>query len=111
MPPHRFFDPVLRPERTGSDSVTWGEMVEARLLAEDRSRKVPVQKLRPAVVALRPEFGRCPLAMVRPFLTVEGRELVRIVQDRVPPILDDLTLAQVDAAIRFELVAGSERAA
>lgn len=29
----RFDDPVLRPEPTGSEAVTWGEMVEARLLA------------------------------------------------------------------------------
>jgi hypothetical protein len=26
-----FYAPVLRPEPTGSDVVTWGEMVEARL--------------------------------------------------------------------------------
>lgn len=79
----RFYEPVLRDEPTGSDSVTWGEMVESRLLAEYRSREVPVQRLRPAIVALRSEFGRYPLAHARPFLDVEGRELVRIVQDRV----------------------------
>lgn len=79
----KFYDPVLRAEPTGSDSVTWGEMVESRLLAEYRSRDVPVQRLRPAIVALRAEFGRYPLAHARPFLDVEGRELVRIVQERV----------------------------
>jgi uncharacterized protein (DUF433 family) len=79
----RFYDPVLRPEPTGSDAVTWGEMVEARLLAEFRSRSVPVQRMRPAIVALRKEFGRYPLAQSRPFLDVEGRELVRVVQDQV----------------------------
>lgn len=79
----KFYDPVLREEPTGSDSVTWGEMVESRLLAEYRSRDVPVQRLRPAIVALRGEFGRYPLAHARPFLDVEGRELVRVVQDRV----------------------------
>jgi uncharacterized protein (DUF433 family) len=78
----RFYDPVLRPEPTGSE-VTWGEMVEARLLAEFRSRSVPVQRMRPAIVALRKEFGRYPLAQSRPFLDVEGRELVRVVQDQV----------------------------
>lgn len=188
----RFYDPVLRPEPTGGDAVTWGEMVEARLLAEFRSRAVPVQRLRPAVVRLRKEFGRYPLALAHPLLDVEGRELVRRVQEqvglerqlqlvvvrngqlvladnaerfrsaveyerdvvgrirpdvRVPGVfmdprrsfgqpairnvrteslaedyragtsrdeladLYDLSLAQVDEAIRFELIAGSERAA
>lgn len=79
----RFYDPVLRPEPTGGDVVTWGEMVEARLLAEFRSREVPVQRLRPAIVQLRQEFGRYPLAHARPFLDVDGRELVRIVQEQV----------------------------
>ena len=79
----RFYDPVLRDEPTGDDAVTWGEMVEARLLAEFRSKEVPVQRLRPAIVRLRGEFGRYPLAHARPFLDVEGRELVRLVQDDV----------------------------
>lgn len=79
----KFYDPVLREERTGSDSVTWGEMVEARLLAEFRSRRVPVQRLRPAILRLREDFGRYPLAHARPLLDVEGRELVRVVQEQV----------------------------
>jgi uncharacterized protein (DUF433 family) len=79
----KFYEPILRAEPTGSDSVTWGEMVEARLVAEFRSRAVPVQRLRPAIVLLRREFGRYPLAHARPFLDVEGRELVRVVQEQV----------------------------
>jgi hypothetical protein len=79
----RFYDPVLRPRSTGSDAVTWGEMVEARLLAEFRSRDVPVQRLRPAIVRLRKELGPYPLAHARPFLDVEGRELVCYVQEQV----------------------------
>lgn len=79
----RAYEPVLRAERTGSDTVTWGEMVEARLLAEFRSRDVPVQRMRPAIVALRTEFGPYPLAHARPFLDVAGRELVRLVQEDV----------------------------
>lgn len=78
-----FYDPVLRPEPTGSEVVTWGEMVEARLLAEFRDRRVPVQRMRPAIVRLREQFGRYPLAHARPFLEVEGRELVQIVQQEV----------------------------
>lgn len=79
----RFYEPVLRPEPAGTESVTWGEMVEARLLAEFRDRSVPVQRMRPAIVALRQEFGPYPLAQARPFLDVEGRELVRVVQEKV----------------------------
>jgi len=44
---------------------------------------VPLQRLRPAVERLGEEFGRYPLAHGRPFLDVEGRELVRRVQDEV----------------------------
>lgn len=77
-----FYEPVLRPEPTGANAVTWGEMVEARLLAEFRGR-VSLQRLRPAVVRLREEFGSHPLAHARPLLDVEGRELVRKVQDEV----------------------------
>jgi len=58
-------------------------MVEARLLAEFRNRAVPVQRLRPAIVRLRKEFGPYPLAHARPLLDVEGRELVRVVQEQV----------------------------
>lgn len=79
----RFYDPVLREGPSGAEVVTWGEMVEARLLAEFRSRQVPVRRLRPAIVRLRTEFGRYPLAHARPFLEVEGRELVRVVQEEV----------------------------
>lgn len=79
----RFYDPVLRREPSGSDSVTWGEMVEARLLAEFRDHEVPVQRMRPAIMKLREEFGPYPLAHARPFLDVEGRELVQVVQEQV----------------------------
>lgn len=78
-----FYPPVLRPEPTGADIVTWGEMVEARLLAEFRSRDVPVQRMRPAIIRLRAEFGPYPLAHARTLLDVEGRELVRYVEDEV----------------------------
>ena len=75
-----FYQPVLRDAPQDRDVVTWGELVEARLLAEFRSRKVPVQRLRPAVVRLREEFGHYPLAQAAPFLEASGRELVRRVQ-------------------------------
>lgn len=104
----KFYEPVLRPEPIGYDSVTWGEMVEARLLAEFRSKHVPVQRLRPAIEVLRKEFGRYPLAHARPFLDVAGRELVRKVQEQVGldrqlqlVVVRNGQLMLVDAAERF----------
>jgi uncharacterized protein (DUF433 family) len=78
----RAYAPVIRPERTGDESVTWGEFVETSLLARYRSRGVSLQRLRPAVQRLRSEFETpYPLAFAAPFLDVAGRELVRRVQD------------------------------
>jgi predicted transcriptional regulator len=64
----KFYEPILREASMGTEVVTWGEMVEARLLAEFRSRDVTVQKLRPAIEQLRERFGRYPLALAQPFL-------------------------------------------
>lgn len=55
-----FYEPVLREAPQDSDVVTWGGLVEARLLAEFRSRKLPVQRMRSAFVRLREEFGDYP---------------------------------------------------
>jgi len=77
------YPPVIRAERTRDEEVTWGEFVETRLLAEFRARGASMHRLRPAVVRLREEFGEYPLAHARPFLDVEGRELVRHVQREV----------------------------
>lgn len=77
----RSYPPVIRPERTDDDSVSWGEFVETRLLANYRSRGVSLQRLRPAVQKLRQEFATpYPLAFAGPYLDVDGRELVRRVQ-------------------------------
>jgi uncharacterized protein (DUF433 family) len=77
------YPPVVRAERTRDEEVTWGEFVETRLLAEFRARGASMHRLRPAVVRLREEFGEYPLAHAKPFLDVEGRELVRHVQREV----------------------------
>jgi uncharacterized protein (DUF433 family) len=62
--------------------VSWGEFVETSLLAQYRSRGVSLQRLRPAVQRLREELGTAyPLATAAPYLDVEGRELVRRIQD------------------------------
>jgi hypothetical protein len=39
------YPPVVRVERTRDEAVTWGEFVEARLLAEFRSRGASMQRL------------------------------------------------------------------
>lgn len=90
----RSYDPVLRATRTGAEVVTWGEFVECRLLAEYRDADVSLQRLRPAVQRLRDEFGPYPLAHARPLLSVEGRELVREVQDELD-ISDEIHLVVV----------------
>lgn len=78
-----YYEPVLRQEPTNSDVVTWGEMVEARMVAEFRDRRVPLLRMRPAIEKLREQFGRYPLAHARPLLDVAGRELVLVVQEEV----------------------------
>lgn len=76
----RFYDPVLREKPTGGESVTGGEMVEARLLAEFRSRDVSVQRV-PAFIwdshcwmrrssALLPVLMPSPLRQARRYLTL-----------------------------------------
>jgi uncharacterized protein (DUF433 family) len=78
------YPPVIREAPTGSEIATWGEFVETRLLAEYRDAGVPLIRMRPAIEALRAEVGtQYPLASARTWLDVEGRELVRRVQDEV----------------------------
>lgn len=84
------YPPVIRPERTGAEAVTWGEFVETRLLSEFRDRGVTILRLRPAVERLREEFGDYPLARARPLLNVKGRELVRKVQTEVGSRTEEL---------------------
>lgn len=81
------YEPVIRPEPTGCDIVTWGELVEAACLKEYRTR-TSLQRLRPAIVELRERFQLLyPLANLRPFLV--SQELVMEVQSEVdlPPSL------------------------
>jgi uncharacterized protein (DUF433 family) len=74
----RSYPPVVRDEET----VTWGEFVETRFLAEYRNQGVPVMRMRPAIERLREAFGtKYPLATARPFAA--GRELVLQVQETV----------------------------
>lgn len=80
----RTYPPVVRVESTGDESVTWGEFIDTRLLSEYRGAGVPLIRMRPAVERLREELGTpYPLASAKTWLAVEGRELVRRVQDEV----------------------------
>ena len=80
----RSFPPVVRPEPTGDDTVTWGEFAETRLLAEYRESGVPMVRMRPAVEMLREGFNRLyPLAYARPWLDSDGKEMVLRVQQEV----------------------------
>lgn len=75
---------MIRSERTGDETVTWGEFVEAQLLSQFRDAGVPLQRLRPAIVRLRDEMqSEYPLAAARTLLDVHGRELVMKVQETV----------------------------
>jgi uncharacterized protein (DUF433 family) len=79
----RTYEPVIREDSSGDETVAWGEFVETRLLAGYRARGVSLQRLRPAVQLLRREFGTpYPLATAQPYLNVAGRELIMRVQDQ-----------------------------
>jgi uncharacterized protein (DUF433 family) len=78
------YPPVVRERPTGDEVATWGEFVETRLLAEYRDAGVPMVRMRPAVDVLREELQTpYPLASARTWLDVDGRELVRWVQEKV----------------------------
>lgn len=79
----RTYAPVIRTAATGDDDVTWGEFVEARLLAEFRRGGALMINMRRSVEELRSELGtKYPLAHASTLIQPEGRELVRRVQDR-----------------------------
>ena len=72
----RVIDPLIRPERTGETDVTWGEFVEAGFLQECRHRRLPIESLRPLIVALRRELDTLyPLAQARPLYS-DGQQLL-----------------------------------
>ncbi len=74
------YPPVIRPEPTGSDSVTWGEFVEAGLLRGYRKKKMSLQKMRPFIERTREETGvPYPLAHFKP-LIIDRKELVYALQ-------------------------------
>jgi uncharacterized protein (DUF433 family) len=75
------YPPVIRPERTGVEIVTWGEFVELGYLREYRRKDVPLQRLRPVIEELRRALDTpYPLATAKPY--VFDKELVLDVQER-----------------------------
>jgi uncharacterized protein (DUF433 family) len=80
--PAEGYPPVIRPEPTGSNAVTWGEYVEAGYLREYRQRKVSLQHLRPVIDRLREVFGvPYPLAHFKPFVGPGPRLVLEIEQE------------------------------
>ena len=78
----RSYPPVIREQRSGDDTVTWGEFVEAGYLREYRAKHVSLQYLRPVIGILRRELGvPYPLATLRPYTS--GRQLALEVQRTV----------------------------
>ncbi len=70
----RAYPPVVREDSTDEDTVTWGEFVETRLLAEYRDAGVPMIHMRPAIEVLRAELNTTyPLASARTWLGVHGK--------------------------------------
>jgi uncharacterized protein (DUF433 family) len=71
------YPPILRVAPKETAWVTWGEFVEARMLAEYRDRKkVPIARQRAAIEQLRVMFKLdYPLAHLRPFLSAHARDL------------------------------------
>ena len=63
------YPPVIRPEPTGSETVTWGEFVEAGFLRGYRAKRVPLQKMRPFITKARERSGApYPLAHFKPLI-------------------------------------------
>lgn len=83
------YEPVLRANPTGSSDVTWGEFIEAQYLRSyRRDHRVPLQRLRPFIAAMRDEFGvSYPLAHFEPFVA-EGRRLVLEIEETLELPLD-----------------------
>jgi uncharacterized protein (DUF433 family) len=91
----KIYRPVIRPEPTGSKSVTWGEFVEAGLLRQYRRvHDVKLSELRGFIDAVRQQLGvPYPLAHQRPFVG-PGRTLMLELQDELD-LSADLCLVAV----------------
>jgi len=71
----KVYPPVIRPQATGEDTVTWGEFVELGYLREYRRKGVSLQYLRPVIDELRKVF-KLPYPLATKNLYLHGREIV-----------------------------------
>ncbi|WP_183508146.1 MULTISPECIES: DUF433 domain-containing protein [unclassified Mycolicibacterium] len=72
----KHYEPILRVQSRDTEWATWGEFVEARILAELRE-EVQTRRLRLAIQALRETFRvDYPLAHLRPYLSAANHELI-----------------------------------
>lgn len=70
------YPPILRVTPRDTEWATWGEFVEARILAEYRDDNIPTARLRGAIEGLRRLYDiDYPLAHLRPYLAVHERDL------------------------------------
>lgn len=104
----RVYPPVIRPEPTGSRSLSWGEFVEAALLRQYRRQlDVELHEIRTFITKLREKEGiPYPLAHCRPWVG-EGRRLLLELQKEsglpgelwlVAPASDQLVLTEPAAS-------------
>ena len=79
----RSYPPVIRPEPTGSGSLTWGEFIEAALLRQYRRKlDVRLNEIRLFVRKLRDEEGiPYPLAHSRPWVGNGPRLLLKVQEE------------------------------
>ena len=71
----KVYPPVIRPQATGEDAVTWGEFVELGYLREYRRKGVSLQYLRPVIDELRSVF-ELPYPLATKNLYLNGHEIV-----------------------------------
>jgi len=77
----KFYEPVLRPEPTGSNIITWGEFVEAKYLRSYRAQ-TSMQRLRPFIKSVREQFDvPYPLAHFQPFVDASRDLIFRLQED------------------------------
>jgi uncharacterized protein (DUF433 family) len=76
------YGPVIRPERTGNEAVTWGEFVEAGYLRAYRVRGVSLQRMRQVVQGLRDRCG-LPYPLAHSDLYLFGQDVVLEVEEEV----------------------------
>ncbi|MGH3720704.1 MAG: DUF433 domain-containing protein [Pseudonocardiaceae bacterium] len=104
---HRAYEPITRPESRNTTWVTWGEYVEARLLANWRDLdRFPIPKLRRLAEYLRRETGEeFPLATYAMLMRPEGKTVVWQAQ-QFADLPEDLAVEVITGQIVWTSVVG-----